>query len=415
MIGRPQGVVVASENGVLVAEIPSVRCGDVVAIHGRVGVTAARVVALNGSRVTLAPWSSGDGIARGDRVVRDPRASVPTLGTALLGRAIDAFGVPLDGGPMPRSGRAAHSLDDIPIGERRPCSMLLCTGVRAIDGPLAFGRGARIGIFGGPGLGKSQLLATIVRGSHADAVVVGLVGERNREAERWIAARSAHTTIVCATGERPAPQRVRAAEVAFAQACVLRERGLDVLLVVDSLARIAAASREVAVAAGELPGRGGFPPSVFAAMTRLLECAGPTASGSVTLVATILSDGDDERDPVAHAARAALDGHLILCERRARAGEFPAIDVAASASRTIADVAAPRHVAAARVLRSAIAALDESREARALGIATAEPGTPLARAVACEAAIAAFLRQDAQPSALDATLAQLESLAAMLV
>jgi flagellar biosynthesis/type III secretory pathway ATPase len=197
--------------------------------------------------------------------------------------------------------------------------------------------------------------------------------------------------------------------VAFAQADALRARGLDVLLVVDSLARICAAAREVMLGLGEPAGRGGYPPGVFALLARLLERAGAVGTGTVTLVATVLSDGPDEHDPVSEAARAALDGHLVLSDRLARAGHFPAIDVARSASRTLAEVASPEHLAAARTLRSAVAALDESRDARSLGLSSADPF--LARCAAQESAVERFLRQGATPCPPHQTLTELLRLA----
>jgi type III secretion protein N (ATPase) len=262
-----------------------------------------------------------------------------------------------------------------------------------LDGPLAFGIGARIGIFGAPGCGKSTLLELLVAGSDADATIVALVGERGREAERWISRIDPRTTIVCATSDRSPAERLRAAEVAFAQAEALRARGLHVLLVLDSLARVAAAARDVAVAAGEPVGRGGYPPSIFGVLAGLLERAGNFRVGSITLVATVLVDGADERDPVSEACRAALDGHVVLSDRLARQGWFPAVDLPASASRTLADVAGPAHRASAGRLRRAVAFLDETREARQFGL---DPGAgdPLIRAaVANERAISEFLRQ----------------------
>ncbi len=202
---------------------------------------------------------------------------------------------------------------------------------------------------------------------------------------------------------------MRAAEVAFAQADALRARGLDVLLVVDSLARICAAAREVLLGVGEPAGRGGYPPGVFALLARLLERAGAVGAGSVTLVATVLSDGPDEHDPVSEAARAALDGHVVLSDRLARAGHFPAIDVARSASRTLAEIASPAHLAAARIVRAAAAVLEESRDARSLGLSSADPF--LARCVAQESALERFFRQGAAPCPPHQTLTELLRLA----
>jgi FliI/YscN family ATPase len=412
MNARARGSVVATRGALVEAELPFARVGEGVRICARDVHVNARVAALRGSRAVLAPFGGLDGVAAGDPVEADPAVLALTLGTPLLGRAVDAAGAPLDGRARPAGRPRSTERPAIAVGARRPCGEVCWTGVRAIDGPLAIGRGARIGLFGGPGAGKSTLLDLIVRGARADAVVVGLIGERGREAERRLAGLDARTALICATADRAPAERVRAAEVAFAQAAALRERGLHVLLVVDSLARVALAAREVALAAGEAPGRGGYPPSVFGLIARLLERAGAAGAGSVTLVATVLSDGADERDPVSEAARAALDGHLVLADRLARTGRFPAIDLAASASRTLAHVAAAAHLGAARVLRSAVAALEESREARGLGFGGADPF--LLRCVTLEPEIEAFLRQGPEPSQPTATLTELGRLADML-
>jgi FliI/YscN family ATPase len=413
-MARSVGRIAATRGHVLVAELPAARVGDGVRIHAAGAALAARIAALQGSRAVLAPFAAIDGVACGDVVETDPSALALPLGTPLLGRAIDPSGTPLDGRPAPRGRAVAVAGTSHAVDERRPCEDVCWTGIRAIDGPLAFGRGARIGVFGAPGAGKSTLLETIVASADVDAVVVGLIGERGREAQRWLARRDPRSTIVCATSDRAPAERVRAAEVAFAQADALRARGLDVLLVVDSLARVCAAAREVALALGEPVGRGGYPPSVFALLARLLERAGAVGTGSVTLVASVLSDGPDGDDPVSLQARAALDGHLVLSERLARAGRFPAIDVAASASRTLAEVASAPHLAAARTLRAAVAALEETRDARSVGLDPAASNPFLWRCLAAEAELEAFLRQDDAPSPPDRTLTELLRLADIL-
>jgi FliI/YscN family ATPase len=409
--GRGIGSVVGSRGQLLEAELPFASVGQGVRITGEGVRLGARVAALQGPRVLLAAFGALDRIAAGDRVEADPDVLSLPLGTPLLGRAIAADGAPLDGKASPRGTRRAVDAASPPLAARRPCTEVCWTGVRVIDGPLAFGRGARIGLFGSPGAGKSTLLEAVVRGADVDAVVVALIGERGREAERWLARLDSRTTIVCATSDRAAAERVRAAEVAFAQAGALCERGLDVLLVVDSLARVCAAARELALASGEPVGRAGYPPSVFALLARLLEQAGALASGSVTLLATVLSDGPDEHDPVSEAARATLDGHVVLSERLARAGRFPAVDVPRSASRTFSEVASGPHRVAASLLRAALAALEESREARALGLDPAAGDPVLARAVALEPEIERFLRQDGTPSSPERTLTELLALA----
>ncbi|MGR4064590.1 MAG: DUF5714 domain-containing protein, partial [Vulcanimicrobiaceae bacterium] len=276
---------------------------------------------------------------------------------------------------------------------------------------LPMARGARIGIFGSAGLGKTTLLRLLLEGAHADATVVALVGERGREARAAVEAANPRTTIVCATGDRTAAERWRAARVAMAQAQALCRRGLDVLLVLDSLARAAGALRELGVGAGESVGRGGFPPSVFAELARLVECAGSFECGTITLVVTVLADGDD-RDPVCEAARSLLDGHVQLATARAVAGKFPAIDVPASASRTARDVLSPAHAGDARTVRTAIALLERTADARLLGVASA--GDELARALSAEEGIEAFLCQDGATVEPEVTLAQLQRLASAL-
>ncbi len=333
------------------------------------------------------------------------------LGTALFGRAIGAGGAVLDRGPA-LSGPRRPCLAGAPApAERVALAEPFWTGIRALDGPLTFGRGARIGIFGSPGAGKSTLIEAIVAGSCADATVVALVGERGREAERWLRQIGPRTTIICATSDRPAGERLDAADLAFAQADALRARGLHVLLVLDSLARVAAAARDLAVARGEPLGRGGFPPSVVARQAGLLECAGSTAAGSITLVATVLSEGALELDPVAEAARAALDGHVVLSGRLAATGWFHAIDLPASVSRTLADVATPAHRAAANRLRAAVVALDAARDARSLGLDPGAGDPVLARAIAAEGRIAAFLRQPGSAADPAESLMQMSEIA----
>jgi type III secretion protein N (ATPase) len=414
MIGRAGGTIVAVDQHRVLAVLHGARAGDRAVIDAAGGERVpALVVGAAGGRTILAPHGDIAGVAAGDRVSLAACAVPLPLGTALLGRAVAGDGAPLDGRPAlrPQAGAAAGPGEFVTPNERAAVCEPFWTGIRAIDGPLTIGRGARIGIFGAPGAGKSTLLETIVAASSADAVVVGLIGERGREAERWMRVIGPTTTIVCATGDRSAGERFRAAELAFAQAAALRKRGLHVLLVLDSLARIAAAARDLAVAAGEPVGRGGYPPSVVARQARLLERAGATAAGSVTLIATVLSEGALENDPVADAARAALDGHVILSPRLAAAGWFPAIDLPASASRTLADVASPDHRAAAARLRAAIAALAEARDARSVGLDPAAGDPALARAIAAEGRIEAFLRQGAGPADPAETLMLLAEIA----
>ena len=260
----------------------------------------------------------------------------------------------------------------------------------------------RLGIFGPPGAGKSTLLRTLARDVRADAVVVALIGERGTEAERQFAILNGRTTIVCAPADRSAGERIAATELAMAQACRLRACGLDVVLILDSLARYAHAVREIALSCGEPPGRAGYPSTVFARLAELCECAGATAGGSVTLLATVLSEVADPSDPLAEAVRSHLDGHLVLSRARAERGAFPAIDVPASLSRPMPAVVSPEHLAASARVRAAFARLDGAREARELGLTPPDPLEP---------ALEAFVRQDSQPELIAGTLDALHHLA----
>ena len=406
MIAR--GIVTAAAGGLIEARIPSGTVGARVVITGAHSIVYGTIAAIHPDRVTIAPHGSLDGIATGAPVAIDPGAGAVPLGFGVLGRSFDAHGHVLDGGGALRGRRVNPGRESLSPAQRIAVSEPLWTGVRAIDGLLTIAQGARIGLFGAPGAGKSTLLQMLARGTRADAVVVGLVGERGREAQMWIRECRERTTIVCATNDRPAAERAQAARIALAQAHALRERGLHVLVILDSLARFGAALREIAVASGESVGRGGYPASVFAGVAQLVEIAGKTAKGSITLLATVLSESDGN-DPLGEAVRSLLDGHVILSTSLAQAGRFPAIDVPASVSRTMHEVVTPEQSAHARTVRTAMAALAESAEARALGIAPTDPF--MLRAVHLDEAIEHFVRQGGSPSSPAATTAELARLA----
>ncbi|HTV72169.1 MAG TPA: hypothetical protein VME66_00495 [Candidatus Acidoferrales bacterium] len=412
MIARSIGAVVRTLGETVFASLPCARIGDGVVIHGARGPIAGSVASVERTRVAIAAFGSLTGVRAGDRVETSDEAQSCLLGFGALGRALDATGAPIDArGPL----NALH----VPVRsqpaaarERRPVEAPFWTGIRAIDGLLTIGRGARIGIFGAPGTGKSTLLETIVAGARADAVVLALVGERGREAAAWLTRVDARTTLVCATSDRSAAERSRAAEVAMEQAVTLRDRGLHVLIMVDSLARYCGALREQRVALGEAVGRGGYPPGVFADLARLLERAGNGACGSMTMIASVLSDGADEREPLSDAARSLLDGHLALSGELACAGHYPAIDLLASTSRTMNDVVGTQHRQDAATVRSALARLSQTKEARRLGL-IGEPEPALAKAVAYAGEIDRFTAQTGSSSPA-ATLAELHILAELL-
>lgn len=402
-----RGYVTAARGGLVQAYLPGRSLGEHVRIGARGEAIGGRIVALDGASVTVAAHGDVRGIAAGYPVFAGARAGRVPIGTALFGRAVNARGEAIDRAGLLRAPSRAARIAPPALAERVPLHEPFWCGVRAVDGLLTFARGARAGIFGAPGAGKSSLLQAVVRNADADGVVLALIGERGREAEEWLRSRPAAATIFCATSDRSAAERVRCAELAMAQAVRLRSLGLHVLLILDSFARYAAALREIAIAAGEAVGRAGYPPSVFAAMAQYAEAAGASQSGSVTLLASVLSDGD-ERDPVSDAARSLLDGHIELSSRLAGAGRYPAIDVLRSQSRTMDGVAGAQHRRDAAKVRAALAALDRTADAREAGILCEDP--QVLRALEAEPALEEFLRFGG-PSAPQETLSALARLA----
>ncbi len=305
------------------------------------------------------------GIRRGDRVTGTQAWPVARVGHGLIGRVIDAMGRPIDGkGPIHETvGRPLRPRPVDPMG-RVPIDTPLGTGVRAIDAMEPVGRGQRIGIFSGPGVGKSTLLGMIARQTQADVSVVALIGERGREVQDFVKhvlgpEGMARTVVVVATGDEPALVRIRAALMATAVAEFFRQEGMDAVLLMDSVTRFCQALRQVGLAAGEPPATKGYTPSVFAALPSLLERTGRTEAGSITGFYTVLVEGDDLSDPIADAARAILDGHVVLDRDLADRGQWPAIDVPASISRVAVDVIDEAHQAARLSIRSLIAAWRE--------------------------------------------------------
>lgn len=402
------GKVLAVHAAALEVRLPFASIGEGVCVHAQGSLVRGEVSGVMQGRAIVLAHDPCGGVRAGDEAVSEAHALCAPLGMQLLGRCVDARGCPIDGGRAVRAPLRPLAVSAPHPHERAAIDDSLWTGVRAIDALLTIGRGARIGIFGPPGAGKSTLLHAIARGTYADAIVIGLIGERGREAEEWMRAAPRHAAIVCATSDRSAPERIRAARLAIAQAHALRSRGLHVLLILDSVARYAGALREVALARGETAGRAGYPPGVFAQLAASLEVAGAMNGGSITLVATVLSDGD-ERDPVSDAARSLLDGHIQLSSSLAAAGRFPAIDVPLSASRTMNEVVSARHRGDAALVHAALASLAETADARRLGMQPVE--AQAAKAAAAEPALVAFLRQDGRPEDPAATLSQLAALA----
>jgi flagellum-specific ATP synthase len=332
------------------------------------------VIGFRQGRLLAAPLGPTTGIVPGARVRVSPQANVVAVGDALLGRVIDAFGQPLDGRPPPDLSATAPMLAQPPSPfTRHPVNRPLETRVRVIDALLPLGRGQRIGLFAGTGVGKSTLLGMLCRHSNADVIVVGLIGERGREVGDFVRGvlgkeGLARSVVVAATGDMPPLVRARGAVRATAIAEHFRARGKSVLLLMDSVTRYAMALREASLAAGEPPLTKGYTPTVFAALPSLLERAGNDAgTGSITAVYTVLVEGDDLNDPIADAVRGILDGHIVLSRRLADRGLFPAIDVLRSVSRVIHDISTADHVESAARVRDALATYAEAADLIQIG------------------------------------------------
>lgn len=411
-----QGRIVKATGLLLEAALPQVALGtscEIKAQHGR--TVHAEVVGFNGPTALLVPFGDMEGICEGCAVVPRANAGEVPVGDALLGRVVDARMVPIDAGPpMVLPERARLSAAPPNAMSRRRITTPMPTGVRALDACLTVGEGQRLGIMAGPGVGKSVLLGMVARHSKADVIVVGLIGERGREVREFIERDLGpeglrRAVVVVATGDEPPLVRVRAAMAATAAAEHFRARGLKVMLLMDSLSRVAMAQREIGLAAGEPPTSKGYPPSVFAMLPRLVERAGNDAGeGSITALYTVLAEGDDMTDPVTDCAKAALDGHVLLSRKLANAGHFPAVDILSSVSRCMSDVTPLTHREAAMSVREILSAYREAADLIEVGAYQAGSNPRVDRALACVGQVNAFLKQGpAEHFTLDQTLAQL--------
>jgi len=302
--------------------------------------------------------------------------------------------------------------------ERRPVRRVLPTGTRAIDAFMTLGQGQRVGLFAGSGVGKSRLLASIARGAQVDVVVVALVGERGREVGDFVRdhlgeAGRRRAVVVVSTSDAPALERLRAAQVATAIAESFRDQDKSVLLLVDSITRVARAQRDVGLAAGEPPVRRGYPPSVFSMLPRLLERAGQASRGAITAIYTVLVEGDDLSEPIADEVRGLLDGHIVLERELAARGHYPAVDVLRSLSRVMNDVTSEPHQRAARALRELLAAHESKKDLIALGAYTPGKDPLTDRALAAMPEVLKLLRQEGDDASdFEETAARVQSLAA---
>jgi flagellum-specific ATP synthase len=414
-VRRRSGRIVRLVGTLLEAELPGARVGEVVRIEDG-GV--AETVGFRETRALLMPFSTVDGIRYGARVETVGEMPSVPVGEELRGRVLDGFGEPLDGkGPLATwRRRALHASAPDPM-RRSVIRSPLQTGVRVLDGMLTFGRGQRVGLMAGSGVGKSTLMGMIARRSAATVNVIALVGERGREVREFIEdvlgeEGLARSVVVCVTSDRSPVLQVRGAFVAATIADWFRDQGHDVMFFMDSVTRLAMAQRQIGLAAGEPPTTRGFTPSVFGLLPRLLERAGPgEGAGTVTALYTVLIDGDDLQDPIGDAVRGIVDGHVVLSRKIATHGQYPAVDVLQSISRVMPAVTTPRHQEIARRFRALMATWAENEELIRLGAYRAGASPSVDAAIARIDAIRALLGQKVEEmTPMEATVDAMEKI-----
>ena len=395
---------------------PTTDIGELCYIKPRKGPgLPAEVVGFRDQRVLLMPLSDLTGIGPGSLVTATGSPLLVPVGEALLGRVLDGLGQPMDNKGYVPVTKYLSVQGKIPKPlERQRIKTHLSVGVRAIDGLLTCGRGQRIGVFAGSGVGKSTLLGMMARKTDADVNVIALIGERGREVREFIERDLgpeglARSVVVVATSDQPALVRIKGAMVATTIAEFFRDLGLDVLFVMDSVTRLALAQREVGLAIGEPPATRGYTPSVFALMPRVLERTGPGEKGTITAFYTVLVEGDDMNEPISDTVRGILDGHIVLNRSLAEKNHYPAIDVLASVSRLMVEVTSKEHQALAAKLRASLATYAEAEDLINIGAYAHGSNPEIDRAIRLNPGITDFLRQGVNdPSDWSDTLARLE-------
>ncbi len=403
---------------VIEANLPNGTLGELCAIHAKSGnLIRAEIVGFRGDKVLLIPLDETVGISPGNRVSRSPQPLSVLVGTPLLGRILDGLGNPIDGkGPiLAKERKLVYNSPPNPLVRQR-INEVLTTGIRAIDGLVTIGKGQRVGIFSGSGVGKSVLLGMLARFTDADVNVIGLIGERGREVREFIERDLGEeglkrSVVVVATSDQAAMVRMKGALIATTIAEYFRNQGMDVMLLMDSLTRVAMAQREIGLSAGEPPTTKGYTPSVFALLPRLLERAGTNQVGSITGLYTVLVENDDMDEPISDAARATLDGHIVLSRRMATRGHFPAIDVLESVSRLKSEVASPEQLKQSQKVLEMLANYHDSEDLINIGAYAAGSNPKVDLAIKNIDKINQFLTQDMNESSdFNTTLSKLKQI-----
>ena len=417
---RRFGRVAACDGGLIEVSGLSVPIGGLCRIDdGKGTMLTAEVIGFRNGRTMMMMLGDSVLLRPGVPVRPEGRPGMLPVGHAFLGRAVDGLGQPIDGGPplrslaeWPAGGKRVGALDRASVLEP------FDTGIRSLNALTTFGVGQRVGIMAGSGVGKSVLIDMIAHGAEADVVVVGLIGERAREVSDFVERHmqgdaAGRTAVVAVPADHAANLRLRGALLATSLAEYFRAQGLRVLLIQDSLTRIAHAAREIGILLGEPGAARGYPPSALSTLTKLVERAGNSteSGGSITGIYTVLADGDDQNDPVVDTARSILDGHIVLSRDLAQRGQYPAVDVGASLSRVMSDVASPRQNAHARKLRALVSAYESNRDLLLMGAYRAGADPLIDRGIALHPQISSFLAQEvSERVSLEQSVDQLEQL-----
>jgi flagellum-specific ATP synthase len=408
-----------SARGLVTARLPSA-VGELCQILTPAGeIVPAEVIGFDGEVAQIMPFGATDGLHPNTLVVGLRRKQRVPVGEELLGRVINALGVPIDGqGPLcARRWADVTRLAPCPL-ERQPIREPLVTGQRVIDALLTLGRGQRVGLFAGSGIGKSTLLGEIAKGSTADLNVIAMIGERGREVRPFLEnclgrVGRARSVVVVSTADQSPLLRVRATQMAIVIADHFRAQGANVLMLLDSLTRLAMAQREIGLMMGEPPSSRGYTPSVFQLLSATLEQLGNAAEGSITGILTVLVDGDDLDEPITDAVRAIVDGHIVLDRKIAERGQFPPVNVSASISRTFREVTTPAHQAAARKIRAILSTCSEVADLVRVGAYQRGTSPQVDRALELLPDVETLLRQElGQMCPLDDTRKAMERIAA---